>query len=109
MFKSKESAFTRNRKLVAKRRRMILLHRVDMLLQLTIDKFFITWFFGFSNDSMQSFNCSMECSNWWLLIGDVLEEGFSFVMRVRHRWNPATDAAKSLGKIIVTHDSHTPC
>jgi hypothetical protein len=40
MLKLKENAFTRNRKLGAKRLVMILLHRVYMPLQLAIDKFF---------------------------------------------------------------------
>jgi hypothetical protein len=40
MLKQKESAFTRNRKLGAKRLVMLLLHRVYMPLQLAIDKFF---------------------------------------------------------------------
>jgi hypothetical protein len=41
------------------------------------------------------------------LIGDVLEKGFLFLMRVRRQWNPVADAVKTQGRIIVTHDSPT--
>jgi hypothetical protein len=40
-------------------------------------------------------------------IGYVLEKGFSFVMRVRRKWNLEADAVKTQGKIAVTHDGVT--
>jgi hypothetical protein len=40
-------------------------------------------------------------------IGYVLEKGFSFVMRVRRKWNLEVDAIETQGKIAVTHGGIT--
>ena len=40
-------------------------------------------------------------------IGYVLEKGFSFVMRVRHKWNLEVDAITTQGRIAVTHGGRT--
>jgi hypothetical protein len=219
MLKLKESVFTRNRKLGAKRLVMILLHRVYMPLQLAIDKFFKymecppvskqavsqaralinpEFIRGYVDDIAQiaatdpttpkykgmtliaidgtdialenspelvrEYGCSgpdknaatalasvafgpldrfiydcridrydkderdlakqhidrlleLEMGNSLLLfdrwypsaefIGYILERGFSFVMRVRRKWNLEADTIKSQGKILVTHDGIT--
>jgi hypothetical protein len=40
-------------------------------------------------------------------IGYIREKGFSFVMRVRRKWNLEADAIKTQGKIAITHDGIT--
>ena len=40
-------------------------------------------------------------------IGYVLEKGFSFIMRVRRKWNLEVDAIRTQGRIAVTHGGFT--
>jgi hypothetical protein len=44
------------------------------------------------------FFIDLEYSNWQILIGDVLEKGFSFVMRVMRQWNLEADVIETQGQ-----------